>query len=109
MSLYLNGIAVFLLIVLLGGLVRVVLGPTYADRMLASQLFGSVGVALLMLLAVIQQQMALLNAALVLALLAPLTLITFINLVTFNKPSSSNTPCSSNKSFSSNKSGDKSA
>ena len=80
MSTYLILIAGLLLLVLLAGLVRVMLGPTAADCMLTAQLFGTAGVAILMLLAIAQQQAALLNAALVLALLAPLTLISFVNL-----------------------------
>ena len=55
-----------LLVALLFGLGRVIGGPTTADRMLASQLFGTAGVALLMLLAAVHQHDALLNAALVL-------------------------------------------
>jgi len=62
------------------GLGRILLGPSSADRMLASQLFSTAGVSILILLAIIQNQPALINVALVLALLAPLTLITFIRL-----------------------------
>lgn len=80
MTTYLTVITSFLLVVLLVGLWRIMRGPRQADRMLAAQLFGTVGVAVLMLLAIIQQQPALLNTALVLALLAPLTLITFVTL-----------------------------
>ena len=80
MSSYLIVLAAVLLLVLFTGLWRVMRGPTSADRMLAAQLFGTVGVAILMLLAIAQQQAALLNAALVMALLAPLTLITFVTL-----------------------------
>lgn len=80
MSTYLTFIAALLLLALLAGLGRVMRGPTAADRMLAAQLFGTAGVAVLLLLAVAQNQAALLNAALVLALLAPLTLICFVRL-----------------------------
>jgi len=80
MSVYLTAIAVILLLVLLLGLGRVIRGPTAADRMLVAQLFGTAGVAILMLLSAAQQQAALLNVALVLALLAPLTLISFLKL-----------------------------
>ncbi len=80
MNTYLIFVTAMLLLILLVGLVRVMRGPTIADRMLASQLFGTVGVAILMIIAVVQQQAALLNTALVLALLAPLTLITFVAL-----------------------------
>lgn len=80
MSIYLSMVVGLMLIILLVGLVRVVRGPSGADRMLATQLFGTAGVATLMLLAITQQQSALLNTALVLALLAPLSLITFVQL-----------------------------
>ena len=80
MSTYLTLMAGLLILILLAGLVRVIRGPTSADRMLAAQLFGTAGVAVLMLLAIAQQQDALFNTALVLALLAPLTLISFIRL-----------------------------
>ncbi|MFT6310067.1 MAG: multicomponent Na+:H+ antiporter subunit F [Porticoccus sp.] len=77
---YLSVIAGMLILVLLVGLGRILLGPSPADRMLAFQLFGTVGASILTLLAIIQDQSALINVALVLALLAPLTLITFIRL-----------------------------
>ncbi|MBQ0763153.1 monovalent cation/H+ antiporter complex subunit F [Marinobacter psychrophilus] len=77
---YLSVIVGFLVLALLLGLGRILLGPSSADRMLASQLFSTAGVSILILLAIIQNQSALINVALVLALLAPLTLITFIRL-----------------------------
>jgi multicomponent Na+:H+ antiporter subunit F len=80
MTAYLLINVLILLLVLLAGLWRVIKGPTACDRMLAFQLFGTAGVATLLLLAAAQQQPALLNTALVLALLAPLTLIAFLKL-----------------------------
>jgi multicomponent Na+:H+ antiporter subunit F len=77
---YLSAIVGILILVLLVGLARILLGPSSADRMLASQLFSTAGVSILILLAIIQNQTSLINVALVLALLAPLTLITFIRL-----------------------------
>lgn len=59
-----------LLLTLATGLVRALLGPTLQDRMLAVQLLGTGGVALLLLLAALLQSPALLDVALVLALLA---------------------------------------
>lgn len=59
-----------LLLTLVGGLVRALRGPTLEDRMLAVQLLGTGGVALLLLLAIALQQPALVDVALVLALLA---------------------------------------
>ena len=46
-----TGIAVFLVLNVLAGLVRVARGPTVADRILVAQLFGTTGVAVLLLLA----------------------------------------------------------
>ena len=80
MTSFLLANVVLLLLVLLAGLWRVIKGPTACDRMLSSQLFGTAGVAILILLAAVQKQLALLNTALVLALLAPLTLIAFLKL-----------------------------
>lgn len=70
-------LAVFLLANLLVALVRVVRGPTDADRMLAALLFGTTGVAVLLLLAEAQAAPALADVALVLALLAAVTGVAF--------------------------------
>jgi multicomponent Na+:H+ antiporter subunit F len=61
---------VVLLLTLGAGLVRALRGPTLADRMLAVQLLGTGGVAVLLLLSALLQTPALLEVALVLALLA---------------------------------------
>ncbi|MDO9465687.1 MAG: monovalent cation/H+ antiporter complex subunit F [Thiobacillus sp.] len=66
-------LAVFLLINLLVALLRVARGPTPADRLLAALLFGTTGVAILLLLAFATGSAALLDAALVFALLAAIT------------------------------------
>ena len=63
-------LAAVLLLSIAAGLWRLVKGPTRADRMLAVQLFGTTGAAVLMLLAQGQNQPALIEAALVLAVLA---------------------------------------
>jgi len=70
MTTILSAIALFLIVNLLATLWRVARGPTAADRMLAALLFGSTGVALLALLARLQNDASLIDAALVLALLA---------------------------------------
>lgn len=62
--------AALLLLTLLVGLWRVLLGPGRVDRLLAVQLFGTTGTALLLVLAQWQGAPALRDAALVLALLA---------------------------------------
>jgi len=66
-------LAVFLLANLLVALLRVARGPTPADRLLAALLFGTTGVAILLLLAFASGSAALLDAALVFALLAAIT------------------------------------
>lgn len=59
-----------LLMTLVLGLARAVRGPTLEDRMLSVQLLGTGGVALLLLLDDLAAPSALLDVALVLALLA---------------------------------------
>lgn len=63
------------------GLWRVWHGPTHADRLLAMQLFGTSGTAVLMVLAQAQDQPALLDAALVLALLAAVVCAALVQLL----------------------------
>lgn len=63
-------LALVLLMTLLLGIVRALRGPTLQDRMLSVQLLGTGGVALLLLLAALMEAPALLDVALVLALLA---------------------------------------
>ncbi|EMR13830.1 multiple resistance and pH regulation protein F [Methylophaga lonarensis MPL] len=54
------------------GLVRVVIGPSHVDRLLAIQLSGTTGTAILLILSQTQASPALMDAALILALLAAL-------------------------------------
>ena len=54
----------------LPGLVRALRGPSAADRLMAAQLLGTTGVGLLLLLAPVLGSAALIDVALVLALLA---------------------------------------
>jgi len=72
------GLAVFLLLNIVAGLARIGLGPTPADRMLAAQLLGSTGVAMLLLLAEGLAAPALREVALVLALLAAIATVVFV-------------------------------
>ncbi len=60
------------------GLARVLRGPSAADRMLASEMFSTSAVVILLLLAFILDAPALLDVALVLALLAALAVVTFV-------------------------------
>jgi multicomponent Na+:H+ antiporter subunit F len=70
MNLFFMAAAAAVLVTLTLGLVRVVLGPTDADRMMAAQLIGTAGVGVLALLSPVLAQPALIDVALVLALLA---------------------------------------
>jgi multicomponent Na+:H+ antiporter subunit F len=62
--------ALALMLSLLLGLIRVLRGPSPADRLMAAQLIGTTGVGLLLLLAPVLGSAALIDVALVLALLA---------------------------------------
>ncbi|SDT90610.1 monovalent cation/H+ antiporter complex subunit F [Halopseudomonas salegens] len=73
--------AAILLLSITAGLWRIWRGPTRADRLLAVQLFGTSGAAVLMLLAHIQRQPPLLDAALILALLAAVLSIALVQLL----------------------------
>ncbi len=72
--------SILLVISLIAGVIRIVLGPTKADRMLAAQLFGTVGVGILLLQSAFTQNWVLLDVALILALLASITVIAFVKL-----------------------------
>jgi len=76
-SLYLV-VAVVLLATLGGGMYQVIRGPTAGDRMLAGQLFGTIAVAILILLAEASGEPALVDVALVFALLAAVTVVAFV-------------------------------
>lgn len=70
-------VALLLLLDIVIGLLRVLRGPTAADRMVAAQLFGTTGVAILLLLAEVFDA-SLRNVALVFALLAALLITVFV-------------------------------
>lgn len=71
------GVAFFLLLNIIAGLWRVLRGPMPADSMLAAQLFGTTGVAILLLLAP-PLGAALRDVALVFALLAAVATVAFV-------------------------------
>jgi len=66
-----------LMLTLLLGLLRVLRGPGEADRMLATQLIGTAGVGVLLLLSLLFSQPALIDVALILALLAAVAAAAF--------------------------------
>lgn len=70
--------ALILLVAVAIGMIRVFLGPTTADRMISAQLFGSCGLAILLLLYRGLNAPVLLDVALVFALLAALATMTFV-------------------------------
>ena len=74
----LMGLALFLMGTMAGGLVRILRGPTTADRMMAALLLGTVGVAVLLLLAQALQSPPLRDVALVFALLAAVSGVAFV-------------------------------
>jgi multicomponent Na+:H+ antiporter subunit F len=75
-----HAIALFLVLNVLVGLVRVARGPSFADRMLAALLFGTTGVAVLLLLAADRGAGALRDVALVFSLLASVSVVAFVRL-----------------------------
>jgi multicomponent Na+:H+ antiporter subunit F len=67
---FLAAAALALLVTLCAGLFRVVAGPSPSDRLMAAQLMGTTGIALLLVLSPVLRVPALLDVALVFALLA---------------------------------------
>lgn len=74
-------LATLLALTILMGLGRVLRGPTRADRLMAIQLFGTTGAALLLVLAHSLDYPALRDVALVLALLAAVVSAALVQLL----------------------------
>lgn len=77
MTSWLLSLAVVLLASLLAGMVRVAVGPTVADRMLAAQLMGTTSVCVLLLTARAWNRPELVDVALVFGLLAAVAAVAF--------------------------------
>jgi multicomponent Na+:H+ antiporter subunit F len=75
---FLLSVALFLLLNIVAGLLRVWRGPTSPDRMLAAQLFGTTGVTILLLLAEGLSLPPLRDVAIVAALLASIATVVFV-------------------------------
>ncbi len=60
------------------GMVRIIRGPTRADRMMAAQLLGTAGIAALLLRSDVTKTPAVVDVALVLALLAAFASVAFV-------------------------------
>lgn len=73
-------IASLLLLTLLAGFARILRGPTRGDRMLAAQLFGTTGVAILLVLAQGLDVPALRDVALAFVLLALVNTAVFVRI-----------------------------
>jgi multicomponent Na+:H+ antiporter subunit F len=71
--------ATFVLAMVALGLVRILRGPTAADRIMAAQLLGSGGIAGLLLLAAATGMPAAVDVALLLALLAAFASAAFVH------------------------------
>jgi len=77
MEVFLHSLALFLLANIAVSMVRVFRGPTTADRLMSAQLFGTAGVAIVLLQAEALGIPALRNVALVFVLLAVLVTLSF--------------------------------
>jgi multicomponent Na+:H+ antiporter subunit F len=78
MTSFLFAAAIFVLVMEALGLVRILRGPGDADRILSVQLIGSGGVAVLLLLSAATQTPAIMDVALMLALLATFVSVAFL-------------------------------
>ena len=72
-------LAIFL--TLLPALIRIFRGPSAEDRLLGIQSFGTVGTAVVLLLTVLTDLPGLLDVALVMAMLAAVTVITYTRIL----------------------------
>jgi multicomponent Na+:H+ antiporter subunit F len=77
MAAFLLAAAVVVFVVTAIGLARVLRGPADADRMLAAQLLGTGGIAVVLLLAAAFETPAAVDVALVMALLAAFASVAF--------------------------------
>lgn len=71
-------VIVFLLLNIALGLIRVWRGPTVSDRLLTTQLFGTTGMAILLVLTGISKELTLLNVAITFNVLAILLVISLV-------------------------------
>jgi multicomponent Na+:H+ antiporter subunit F len=78
MTSFLFGAAGLVLAIVAPGLVRILRGPAPADRMMGSQLIETGGVAVLLLLAVARKTPAIVDVALIVALLGAFASVAFV-------------------------------
>jgi multicomponent Na+:H+ antiporter subunit F len=79
---FLFATASFVLVMVALGLVRILRGPSIADRIMAAQLLGTGGIATLLLIAAATGVPAAIDVALTLALLAAFASVAFVNGIT---------------------------
>lgn len=77
MTNFLVAIAVLILVAALVSIIRVVRGPTLADKLIVLQLVGTAGVAILLVLGKALDDRSLIDTGLVIALLASVTATAF--------------------------------
>ncbi len=85
MDVFFTIVIIFLLLTIALGLIRVWRGPTVADRLLTTQLFGTTGMAILLVLAGYLNELTLLNVAITFNVLAILLVICFVQVWNKNK------------------------
>ena len=83
---FLLSAAAFVLLMVALGLLRVVRGPGYADRMMAGPLLGTGGIGALLLVGAAVGEAAVVDVALTLALLAAFTSIAFVKYMAHKDP-----------------------
>jgi multicomponent Na+:H+ antiporter subunit F len=74
---FLIAMGLVLLTTMAAGLIRIMIGPTPSDRMMAAQLLGTSGIGTLLLLAPALGVPALADVALIFALLAAVSVVAF--------------------------------
>lgn len=79
MTTFLFAGAFFVLVIVAVGLFRIMWGPDQADRLMAAQLAGSGGVAVLLLLSAATSVSSIVDVALLLGLLATVASVGFVN------------------------------
>jgi multicomponent Na+:H+ antiporter subunit F len=75
---FLLGAAMVILLIVSVGLIRILRGPADVDRLMAAELIGTGGIALLLLAGVATAQPAVIDVALTLALLAAFAGLAFV-------------------------------
>ena len=77
MSAFLLSVGLVLMAGIAAGLIRVAIGPTPSDRMMAAQLMGTSGIGVILLLAPVLAVPALIDVALIFSLLAAVAVTAF--------------------------------